>query len=148
MHHLTSLGMLLGRILIGGLFAMAGLGKFLDPDGTAAFMAAKGMTFISFFLYAAAILELFAGLALIFGIKTRWAALLLALFLIPTTLIFHDYWHDEGPAQMINMIMFSKNMAILGGLLYVMSTGAGKYALERLCGDSCCDKECDVKNHK
>lgn len=144
MSHLASLGMLLGRIAIGTLFILAGLGKFMDVEGTSAYMASKGMTMIPFFLYSAAIIEILAGLALIVGFKTRWAALLLALFIIPTVLIFHDFWNLEGPvARAVELTAFLKDWAIFGGLLYIAAIGGGKYAI-----DNCCrDKHRDA-NHK
>lgn len=144
MTHLASLGMLIGRIALSTIFILAGLGKFMDVEGTSAYMASKGMTMVPFFLYSAAILEILAGLALLFGFKTRWAALLLALFIIPTVLIFHDFWNVSGPAERaVELVNFLKDWAIFGGLLYVACLGAGRYSVD----NCCCDKHCDV-NHK
>jgi len=142
MNHLASLGMLLGRIAIAAIFILSGLGKFMDVEGTSAYMASKGLTMIPFFLYAAATLEILAGLALLIGFKTRWAALLLALFMIPLILLFHAFWEVEGPvARAAEMVAFLKDLAIFGGLLYIASVGPGKYALDR-----CCHKNCDSKS--
>lgn len=137
MSHLASLGMLIGRLALATIFILAGLGKFMDVEGTSAYMASKGMTMIPFFLYSAAILELVAGLALAIGFKARWAALLLALFIIPTVLIFHNFWSVEGAAaRTMEMVQFLKDVAIFGGLLYVAAVGPGRYALDH----GCCDK--------
>jgi putative oxidoreductase len=122
---------LLGRIALSIIFIMAGVAKFLDPQGTAAYMAANGMTFVTPLLYSAAILELFGGLALLLGWKARWAATLLFLFLIPAAVIFHDFWHASGQEQSLLMTLFLKNVGIMGGLLYIVGAGPGPWSLER-----------------
>lgn len=129
---LISLGLLVGRILISTIFILAGIGKFLDYNGTAQYMAAKGMTMIPIFLIAAALIEIIAGLAVLLGCKTRWGATLLLLYIIPTTLIFHDFWNQQGAERQMQMIEFLKNHAIMGGLLYVICTGAGRFSIDSL----------------
>lgn len=124
--------MLLGRILLSIIFILSGIGKFMDPEGTSLYMASKGMPMIPFFLYSAAIIEVLGGAYLLFGLKTRLSAGILALFLIPVTLIFHDFW-DSSPTEVANqMANFLKNLAIIGGLLYTVGCGAGKYSIDQL----------------
>ncbi|MBA3237810.1 MAG: DoxX family protein [Parachlamydiaceae bacterium] len=130
--------MLLGRLCICTLFISAGIGKFLEPEPTAQYMAIKGMPLIPFFLYSAAILEVLGGVLLFFGLMTRWAVLGLALFLIPATLIFHNFWSAPPGEAEIELIMFFKNLAIFGGLLYIAATGAGKISLDYLFGIDTC----------
>ena len=122
---LQSFGKLLGRIALSAVFILAAVGKILDWDGTAHYMAAKGMTMIPLFLILAIIVELLGGLALLVGFRTRIAAAILLLFLIPVTGIFHDFWNAEEAQKQIQTIMFLKNLAIFGGLLYVVSSGPG-----------------------
>jgi putative oxidoreductase len=133
-----SVTLLFGRILISIPFLVSGLGKIFNYDMYAQYMASKGMTLIPFFLISAIIIELLGALSLISGFKARWGALLLFLFLIPTTLIFHDFWNVEGAAQQDQMFHFLKNIAIMGGLLYVASIGPGLLSLD--CG--CHEKRC------
>lgn len=135
MSHLHALGMLLGRILLSLIFILAGVGKFMDYDATVQYMAAKGMTMVPLFLIVAALIEIIAGLLVFFGIKARLGAFILFLYLIPVTLLFHDFWNQQGPERQENMINFMKNLAILGGLLYVICVGAGRWSL-----DACCNK--------
>ena len=59
------------------------------------------------------------------GFYARAGALLLFLFLIPTTLIFHNFWTLEGMEQQNEMQHFTKNVTIMGGLLLVVGLGAG-----------------------
>lgn len=131
---LSALGMFLGRIAIATIFLLSGITKLLSPEATASYMAAKGMTNVNFFLYAAAIVEILGAALVIFGWKTRWGALLLLLFLGATTYIFHDFWNIEDQSERtIQMINFLKNLGIAGGLLYLLSVGAGRWSVDRCC---------------
>ncbi len=134
-----SMLMLLGRICLSIIFILAGMGKISGPEETAAYMIAKGMSMTHFFLYAAAAVEIIGGLSLLLGFKTRWGSLLLLLFLIPTTFIFHNFWNVGPEASKIEMIGFLKNLAIFGGLLYTLSVGPGKISLDRFCRN--CEKK-------
>jgi len=112
------------------IFLLAGIGKLTDWANTERMMADHGMVGVSFFLPAAAFLEIAGGLALLVGFATRPAAVALFLFLIPATLIFHNFWAFEGAAQQNQMQHFMKNLAIMGGLLEVAAAGAGAYAID------------------
>lgn len=125
-----SLGLLLGRICLSTIFILAGIGKFLDYEGTAKYMTEAGMTMIPFFLYGAALVEILGGLSLLFGFKTRLGATILLLFLIPTTLIFHAFWNYDGAMRTMQMIEFLKNLAIFGGLFYVVVCGPGRLSID------------------
>jgi len=121
---------LTGRILISLIFLVAGLGKVMDWSGTAEYMASKGMTAIPFFLPMAILFELGAGTCILLGWQTRWAALALIVFLIPATLIFHNFWAMEGSQRMDNMQHFLKNLAIMGALCKLAADGAGRFSLD------------------
>jgi len=120
------IGLLVGRVLLAYIFVVAGWGKMFKFAGTAGYMASKGMPVPELFLVCAILVEFVGGLLLAVGWKARWAAAALFLFIIPTTLIFHPMWAD--PAQTIN---FQKNLAIMGGMLYVALMGPGKLSLDR-----------------
>lgn len=130
---LCSLGLLLGRICLSAIFILAGIGKFMDYDGTVQYMASKGFTMIPVFLVMAAMVEIIGGLLILLGFRTHWGAAMLLLFLIPTTVIFHDFWNYQGAEQQMQMINFLKNLGIFGGLLYVLCIGAGKCSLDVCC---------------
>ncbi|MFI5334344.1 MAG: DoxX family protein [Chlamydiales bacterium] len=76
-------------------------------------------------LIFAILFQFIGGLLLFFGLKVRFAAFLLILFLIPCTLVFHSFWYLEGTERDLQMIMFLKNLSIFGGLLCVLSIGKG-----------------------
>lgn len=112
----------MGRMLVGQIFIVSGLSKIGNWSGTAGYMASKGMPAIPIFLAMAILFEVGGGILLLIGSKARIGASALILFLIPTTLIFHNFWAYQGMDQQIQMINFMKNLAILGGLLLVIST--------------------------
>lgn len=132
MKALRSFFTFIARICIAAIFIMSGAGKLIFFDQTQAYMASKGFTAIPLFLMGAALVELIGGLCLILGYKTRFGATILLLFLIPTTLIFHDFWNIEGEGRELQQIMFFKNLAIFGGLLYILCDGPGSLSLDHL----------------
>lgn len=121
----------LGRLLLSLIFITSGINKILNFSGTAGYMESKGMPLVPLFLTAAIVLELAGGLSLLLGFKARVGALLLIVFLIPTTLIFHNFWALEGADRQMQMIHFMKNLAILGGLLVVFGLGPGPVSLDQ-----------------
>lgn len=137
MNFFTSLGLLLARICLGALFIAAGLNKVFTYDETIQYMAAKGLTNLPLMYAGAVLVELIAGVCLLLGIKTRIAALVLALFLIPTTYIFHDFWNVAPEMYKLQLAMFLKNVGVIGGLLALASVGGGKLAFDH----SCCHKK-------
>ena len=118
-----------GRFLLALIFVLSGWGKIAGFDGSVAYMASQGMPFPQFLLPGAILIELGGGLALMLGWKARWAALAIFLFLIPTTLIFHNYWAVPPEQATAQLISFRKNLAIMGGLLYVVAFGPGPFSV-------------------
>ena len=110
---------LLSRMLISGIFIGAGINKLRDREGTQKYMESKGMPMIPTLMKGAVAMELGVAPAVTLGLLPRFSAPLLATFLIPTTLIFHNFWKLEGTERQMQMIEFMKNLAILGGLLSV-----------------------------
>jgi putative oxidoreductase len=124
-------GPLLGRILLAHIFLVSGAAKILDWSGTEAQMDRKGMPLVPVLHVGALLCELGGGLALLVGYRARLAALALFLFLIPTTVIFHNFW-AAAPAEQIHQLdNFMKNLAIMGGLAFVMSFGPGPVSIDR-----------------
>ena len=122
-----ALGALVGRILLVLIFLNSGIGKVGNFEGTAQYMAKAGMPLVPFFLVGAICLELVGSLTVILGYFARLGALLLIIFLIPTTLIFHTHFVD--PMQKIH---FMKNVSMFGGLLVLLVAGAGRFSLDFL----------------
>jgi putative oxidoreductase len=131
MKNFQPLGLLAGRIMLALIFIIAGFGKITGFAGTAGYMASKGIPMAEVLLVPAIIIELGGGLLLAVGFKARWAALAIFLFIIPTTLIFHAFWAVEPEQMRMQMIQFQKNLAIMGGMLYVVVHGPGPWSIDR-----------------
>lgn len=131
MKMVSSFLMFIARLCIAAIFIAAAVGKFLSYDETVQYMASKGLPMVPLLLIGAAVVEFIGGFSLVFGYKTRFGALILLLFLIPTTIIFHNFWDLSGGERALQQIMFLKNTAIFGGLLYVLCQGSGGCALDR-----------------
>jgi putative oxidoreductase len=127
----TDWAALAGRVLLAGLFLWSGYAKLVYMEGNVGYMKAYGMPAAELLIWPALLLELVAGAMLLVGWKARWAALALALFTIPATLIFHAYWGVPADQLLNQQIHFVKNFAIVGGLLAVIAHGAGHFGLDR-----------------
>jgi len=132
-HPLTNAAVV-GRVLLSAIFLMSGLHKITAWSQTASGMKAEGMVAVPVFLAGAIVLELAGGLSVLLGFKARFGALLLIVFLIPTTLIFHDFWQYSGDQMQNQMQHFMKNLAILGGLFIVLALGAGGVSVDAKAG--------------
>ncbi|MCM2324409.1 MAG: DoxX family protein [Oligoflexia bacterium] len=121
---------LLGRVLLGSIFLISGLSKIPNWAATHQMMVESGMTLVPFFLTAATILEIGAGLAVLLGWKARESAAILFLYLVPVTLIFHDFWSMGGGERTLQTIMFLKNLSIMGGLLGEVAHGPGAFSMD------------------
>ncbi len=129
---LTNTAALVGRILLALMFVVAGVGKIGGFDGTVGYIASKGLPLPVMLAAGTVALEIVAGVALIVGYKARWAALALAAFTLLATVIFHAYWAMPAEQQMVQRLMFLKNIAVTGGLLAVFAFGAGRYSLDKV----------------
>jgi putative oxidoreductase len=121
---------LFGRILMGLIFLISGLFKIMGYSQMVAFATSKGLPLASVGIACAIIVEVLGGLAVISGFKARIAAWVLFLYLIPTTLLFHNFWALKGMEQQDNMAHFMKNLAIMGGLLLLAAYGPGAYSVD------------------
>jgi len=125
------LTVLFGRVLLAAMFIISGYGKLTGFDGTAGYVASKGLPVAQVLVAIAILIEIGGGLAIVIGWKTRWAATAFIVFLIVITPIFHNYWAvapDQMQGQQIN---FMKNLTILGGMLLLLGFGPGRYSLDK-----------------
>jgi putative oxidoreductase len=114
---------LVGRILVGGMFAYAGTTKIGAFAGTQGYMESVGVPGALLPLVIA--FEIGAGLALLVGWQMRWVAAALAGFTAITALLFHADLSDP-----VQSLLFAKNVAIAGGLLAFSGLGAGAISLD------------------
>lgn len=126
-----SLVSFIGRILIALIFIISGFFKILGYSQTVGFAASKGVPLANVAIACAIVIEVLGGLAVLIGFKTRIAAWILFLYLIPTTFVFHNFWTMTGMVQQDNMAHFLKNLAIMGGLLLLASGAPTPYSVDQ-----------------
>ena len=115
---------LIGRIFISLIFLVAGAGKILNYEGTIGYMESFGVP--GYLLIPAIIIEILFPLLIIVGYKTKFSAIILALFAILLAVIFHTDFSNQ-----MQLMSFLKNFAIAGGFLIIFVRGAGKYSIDQ-----------------
>ena len=120
--------LLVARLGVGAFFFISSIGKLAAWSATAAFAGSKGVP--TALLAAATVLELLGAISVLTGWKTRWGAAALVAFLIPVTLVFHNFWADQGAEAQLQMIQFLKNVSIGGGLLAIFAAGPGALSVD------------------
>lgn len=121
---------LLARLLLAALFLPAGIGKISGFAGTAGYIGSVGLPLPEVGAAIAIAVEVLGGVALIVGFGTRWAALALAVFTLVASFFFHAYWALPAEQQMMQQLMFMKNIGVVGGLLALAAFGAGAFSLD------------------
>jgi putative oxidoreductase len=121
---------LAGRLLLALLFLLSGFEKITGFTGTAGYIAAKGLPLPQLAAAGAIVFELAGSVMLVLGWKARWGALLLFIFTAIATVFFHNFWAVPAEQSTNQMIHFMKNLAIMGGLLYVMAYGSGGMSVD------------------
>lgn len=117
----------IGRILFSLIFIASGLSKIGDWDKTISYMESHNMTFTPFFLIMAILLTVIGGLSIITSYKTKIGTILILIFIIPATFIFHNFWtlptetELEIITKQVEMVSFLKNITIIGALLLIFN---------------------------
>jgi len=134
----------LARFLLSAVFLAAGINKLfhwheteqmlmdvlsnwqshLSFSETAQHVFSSLILFAPLLLFVAVAMELIGGLLLLLGIREKFAAGLLLIMLIPTTILFHQFWFVEAAAKELQQGLFLRNLAIMGGLIMVTLFGA------------------------
>jgi putative oxidoreductase len=123
---------LLGRILLAWLFVAFAYGTMMNFAGSLNYFTSLKLPAPALFASVAVLLELVMSAALILGIATRYAAILIFVYVVVATAIAHRYWeYPAGPQQIGQYTNFLKNIAILSGALAIFVTGAGRFSLDR-----------------
>jgi putative oxidoreductase len=116
---------LIARTLLTVIFIRSGIGKILDFSGTQQTMSDVGIPLTPLVLVFTILFEIVGALLVITGFKARLGAILLLIFIIPATIVFHNPLAD--PSQTTQLF---KNLSIMGGLLLILAYGPGPFSLE------------------
>ena len=116
---------LVGRVLLAAIFLWSAVSQIRDFEEVASRMGQQGIPIPGLFLVGGIICLLLGSIAVILGVKARWGAVLLILFMIPTTVIFHP---PTGTDE--DFIQFMKNLALIGGLCLIVANGPGPVSID------------------
>jgi putative oxidoreductase len=120
---------LLGRVFFALIFVMAGPGHF--AANTIAYGASKGVPLASIAVPLSGIISLVGGLSIALGYRAKWGGWLIVLFLVPVTVMIHNFWAMTEPnVARIEQIMFMKNLSMLGGALLIAHFGSGPLSVD------------------
>ena len=109
----------MARVLLGALFFISAINKILGFSFVSGWMASAGLPMPDLLLVLTIAIEMIGGLMLITGWHARYAAVGLAIFLVPVTLVFHAFWSADAATFNDQLTAFLKNAAIFGGMLLV-----------------------------
>ena len=120
---------LLGRLLYAAIFLMAAPGHFTAQ--TIAYSASMGVPLAAMTVPLSGVIALLGGLSILLGYKAKIGGWLIVVFLVPVTLIMHNFWSVQDPMQaMTQQIMFLKNVSMLGAALMIAGVGSGPLSLD------------------
>jgi putative oxidoreductase len=122
--------LLIGRILLGLLFLVVGIRKIMFYSGSVAYFTKLGFPAPEIMGVLAILIEVGGGALLLLGWQTRRISWLLVLFVAIATVMAHRFWEFDAAQYANQMNHFLKNVAIIGGLLYVAVLGAGGLSMD------------------
>jgi len=119
----------LGRFLFALIFLMAGANHFSKQS--IGYAASANVPLAPIVVPLSGVLAIAGGLSILLGYRARLGGWLLVLFLVPVTLMMHKFWTVQDPMMaQIQMILFMKNVSMLGGALLISQFGAGPFSLD------------------
>jgi len=120
--------MLIGRVLIASVFVLTAV----TSSPNAGYLTSLHYPAPEFWSAVAIAVEWVIGATLILGIATRYGAVLALLYAIIAVATAHRYWEYPQAQQTVQYILATKDLSILGGLLVLFVTGAGRYSIDAL----------------
>jgi putative oxidoreductase len=121
---------LVGRLLIAALFLPAGLAKLSGFEGTVGYIESVGLPLPAVAAAGALALEILGSVALIVGFQTRIVAAVMAVFTLVASIFFHAFWAAAPEQAFVQQLLFFKNIGVIGGLLVLVSSGAGAWSID------------------
>ncbi len=120
----------LSRFFVAAIFLVSGLGKLAHFNDVSGMMGKVGFPAPSLFLVGAIAFELLGAIGILLGFKTRVAAILLIVFLVPATIIFHVTGMADPAKMQDQLTQVLKNLAIIGALVRFYADGPGSMSID------------------
>ena len=112
---------LIGRLSVGGMYLWSGMSNLMELNGKVAYAASKGLPVPAVFVTLASLLLIAGGISIATGLRPRLGVATITLFLIPVTLIMHNFWALEGMQRIRELHSFQGNLGLLGGALMLLA---------------------------
>lgn len=113
---------LLGRVLLGGYFIMSGYNHIKNLGMLTGYAQSKGVPLPKVAVFVTGLMLLSGGAGILLGVGVQYSVIILSVFLIVTTFKMHQYWKISDPmVRMGERVNFYKNLALLGGVLMLLS---------------------------
>lgn len=125
---LGAIGFLVARILFGGLFAFQGLNHFQNADAMSGYAQSKGVPAARANVLLSGAMLILGGLGIVLGVFTAIAAGAVAVFLLITTPMMHNFWAVPEDQQQAEMTNFIKNVELLGAALVFLALSSETWA--------------------
>ena len=122
--------LLLARICLSAVFLVSGFDKLAHCTGAVDEAAALGLPLPTLAMAAIILVQLGGGASVLLGVRARWGAALLAVFTVAATLIAHWPGGLEGAAFQQQLTLTLEHLAIVGGFLALIATGAGRFGID------------------
>lgn len=116
---------LIGRAFLAAIFLKAAVSNTLGFSGIVEMMTSRGLPLPQLLLIGNIFCTLVGGLSILFGFKSRIGAILLIIFLVPTTFVFHNAFTDPNELN-----AFLKNFGLVGAMLFIFYYGTGPVSLD------------------
>jgi putative oxidoreductase len=125
-----AIAFLVGQVIVGLYFLMNAYSHIVKGSHMTGYAASKGVPSPGRAIFLSGLLLLVGGLSILLGVWTFWGIIALIVFLVPVTFKMHDFWNQTDPAARMNeKISFTKNMALVGLLLMLLSIPSWPYSI-------------------
>lgn len=119
----------ISRILFSQIFIISGFNHF--TSGSISYADSMGVPMADMLVPISGLFAIIGGGSILFGLHARFGGVLITLFLIPVTLMMHQFWNDSNPQEaQMQMIQFLKNLGLTGGALLFAFYGAGPVSMD------------------
>ncbi|MBA2510897.1 MAG: DoxX family membrane protein [Rubrobacter sp.] len=113
--------LLIGRIIFGGFFIMSGINHFTNAGMMSGYAKSKNVPASYLAVVGTGVMLVLGGLSVLLGLFPVLGLILLIVFLVPTSVLIHDFWTVQDPqARAAEQVNFLKNLALTGAALALM----------------------------
>ena len=121
-----TVAMAIGQILFALIFVNSGISHLTKLDAMTGYAKYKKVPAAKLSVIASGLMILVGGIFVGLGIYADLGALLLAIFLIPTAFLMHNFWKEtDATVKMNETIAFFKDLSLAGAALIIYALVAG-----------------------